>query len=134
MGRKRIIQLGENPSNVYNFGSTSVDNALLAIRRENREIADHLEYIRSGIEVIDQTLRGLQKTNVSVLTGVRGSGKSTILAQIILTAINDGHNVVCYSGELNNKKYWIQSKSESMKNWIILTKLWIDLCMKSKVL
>lgn len=70
---------------------------------------DH-EYIRSGIEVIDQTLRGLQKTNVSVLTGVRGSGKSTILAQIILTAINDGHNVVCYSGELNNKKYL---------NWLI---------------
>ena len=33
---------------------TSVDNALLAIRRENREIADHLEYIRSGIEKINR--------------------------------------------------------------------------------
>ncbi|MBP5493913.1 MAG: hypothetical protein J6X97_02380 [Lachnospiraceae bacterium] len=33
---------------------TSVDNALLAIRRENREIADHLEYIRSGIETINR--------------------------------------------------------------------------------
>ncbi len=31
---------------------TSVDNALLAIRRENREIADHLEYIRSSVETI----------------------------------------------------------------------------------
>mgnify|MGYP003308009501 CR=1 FL=1 len=31
---------------------TSVDNALLTIRRENREIADHLEYIRSSVETI----------------------------------------------------------------------------------
>ncbi|MBE5880407.1 MAG: hypothetical protein E7288_10620 [Lachnospiraceae bacterium] len=31
---------------------TSVDNALLAIRRENREIADHLEYIRTSVETI----------------------------------------------------------------------------------
>lgn len=31
---------------------TSVDNALLAMRRENREIADHLEYIRSTVDTI----------------------------------------------------------------------------------
>ncbi len=31
---------------------TSVDNALLTIRRENREIADHLEYIRTSVETI----------------------------------------------------------------------------------
>lgn len=31
---------------------SSVDNALLAMRRENREIADHLEYIRSSVEGI----------------------------------------------------------------------------------
>lgn len=33
---------------------TSVDNALLAIRRENREIADHLEYIRTSVETINK--------------------------------------------------------------------------------
>lgn len=32
---------------------TSVDNALLAMRRENREIADHLEYIRSTVDTIN---------------------------------------------------------------------------------
>ena len=31
---------------------SSVDNALLTIRRENREIADHLEYIRTSVETI----------------------------------------------------------------------------------
>lgn len=68
------------------------------------------EYIRSGITVVDQRLHGLQKTQVTVITGMRGSGKSTLLGQIILSAINDGQNVVCYSGELNNKKYL---------NWLI---------------
>lgn len=33
---------------------TSVDNALLTIRRENREIADHLEYIRSTVDTIQR--------------------------------------------------------------------------------
>lgn len=33
---------------------TSVDNALLTIRRENREIADHLEYIRSTVDTIQK--------------------------------------------------------------------------------
>ena len=70
---------------------------------------DH-EYIHSGITVIDQKLRGLQKTAVTVITGTRGSGKSTLVGQIILSAINDEQNVVCYSGELNNKKYL---------NWLI---------------
>lgn len=70
---------------------------------------DH-EYIHSGIDVIDQKLHGLQKTAVTVITGTRGSGKSTLVGQMILTAINDGQNVVCYSGELNNKKYL---------NWLI---------------
>ena len=68
------------------------------------------EYIRSGITVIDQKLRGLQKTYVSVITGLRGSGKTTFLGQIIMSAVNDRHTVVCYSGELNNKRYL---------NWLI---------------
>ncbi len=33
---------------------TAVDNALLAIRRENREIADHLEYIRTAVDTSKQ--------------------------------------------------------------------------------
>ena len=65
---------------------------------------DH-EYIHSGISVIDDKLHGLQKTYVSVITGLRGSGKTTLLGQIIMSAVNDGQTVVCYSGELNNKRY-----------------------------
>ncbi len=77
--------------------------------RTAREILDDpepdYEYIRSGITVIDERMKGLQKTGVSVVSGVRGSGKSTMVGQIIVNAIEYGQNVVCYSGELNNKKY-----------------------------
>lgn len=82
--------------------------------RTAREIYDdpepEYEYIRSGITVIDEKLKGLQKSAVSVVTGVRGSGKTTLIGQLIINAVQDGHNVVCYSGELNNKKYL---------NWLI---------------
>lgn len=63
------------------------------------------EYLRSGIATIDDKLHGLQKAALSVVSGNRGSGKSTLLGQLIIQAVSDGHNVVCYSGELNNKKY-----------------------------
>ncbi len=63
------------------------------------------EYIRSGITEIDRLCHGLQKTGLSVISGTRASGKSTLIGQIVNSAINDGHTAVVYSGELNNKKY-----------------------------
>ncbi len=76
------------------------------------------EYIRSGVTVIDQKLHGLQKTAVTAVSGTRGSGKSTLIGQIIINAINDGHTVVCYSGELNNKKYlnWLIRQAAGKSN------------------
>lgn len=82
------------------------------------------EYIRSGITFIDQNMNGLQKSGVTVISGLRGSGKSTILGQIINSAIDDGHNVVCYSGELNNKKYlnWLTLQAAGKHNVEATTK------------
>ena len=62
-------------------------------------------YIRSGIEGIDNRLMGLKKGYISLLTGNRGGSKSTLLTSIILTAINDGNNVLCYSGELTARDF-----------------------------
>ena len=61
------------------------------------------EYIRTGVSLIDKRMKGLKKTAVSCMTGLRGAAKSTLLNQFCLTAIEDGHNVLCYSGELPNK-------------------------------
>lgn len=77
--------------------------------RTAREIYDdqepEYEYIRSGITDIDKYLRGWQKGATTVISGLRGSGKSTLLGQIMIQAVSDRQSVVCYSGELRNKKY-----------------------------
>ena len=63
------------------------------------------EYLRTGIDSIDSMMKGLQKGAVSVLSGLRGAAKSTVLSQIMLSVIDDGHNVICYSGELSSKNF-----------------------------
>ncbi len=52
--KNTTVELKNSNDELKTSVKTSVDNALLAIRRENREIADHLEYIRSGIETINR--------------------------------------------------------------------------------
>ena len=63
------------------------------------------EYIKTHIDVIDRKTHGLLKGGISVWSGLRGSAKSTILSQIALQAVNDGHNVIFYSGELTDKRF-----------------------------
>ena len=67
--------------------------------------ADGDEYIRSGIEGIDNRLGGLKKKYVTLMTGLRGGSKSTLLTTIALAAIQDGNNVLCYSGELSERDF-----------------------------
>lgn len=76
------------------------------------------EYIRTGFKGIDSKMIGLQKTAVTVVSGVRGSAKSTILSQMMLNAVNDGHNVVCYSGELTAKNFfkWLTLQAAGKHN------------------
>ena len=69
------------------------------------------EYIKSGINVIDKQLCGLEKGRLSIISGLRASGKSTLLGELMLNAIDAGHTVVAYSGELTDT---------SFMNWIYL--------------
>ena len=82
------------------------------------------EFIKSGIAIIDTLMMGFEKTCVSVISGLRGSGKSTLIGQLILNAVNDKHTVVCYSGELNNKKYlsWLIRQAAGKTNIEVSTK------------
>lgn len=81
------------------------------------------DFIRTGIEGIDNRMRGLKKGAVSLLSGLRGNSKSTLLTGIILSAVNDGHNVICYSGELTAKNFmkWMNLQAAG-KNHTQLTK------------
>lgn len=69
------------------------------------------EYVRSGIKVLDKKLNGLEKGKLSVISGLRGAAKSTILSEIMLNVLDDDHSVVAYSGELSDK---------SFLNWMML--------------
>lgn len=69
------------------------------------------EYIRTGINELDKQLHGLEKGKLSVISGLRASAKSTILSEIMLNVLDDGHSVVAYSGELSDK---------SFMNWMLL--------------
>lgn len=76
------------------------------------------EYIRTGFDGIDSKMIGLQKTAITVVSGVRGSAKSTILSQMMLNAVDAGHNVVCYSGELTAKNFlkWLTLQAAGKHN------------------
>lgn len=93
----------ETPDEPYYYTAKDVD----ALPKEEDV------YIRSGIDGIDNRMLGLKKGYVSLLTGLRGGSKSTLLTTIALTAIQDGHNVLCYSGELTAQDFMTWMKLQA---------------------
>lgn len=59
----------------------------------------------SGFERLDKSIGGFFAGELSVWTGKRGIGKSTILSQLLLEAIDQGHGVCAYSGELDRAQF-----------------------------
>lgn len=76
-------------------------------RRDLRDIPRTL----SGFSRLDRALGGFREGELTVWTGKRGEGKSTILGQILLESVNQGHKVCAYSGELGAARF---------KDWISL--------------
>ncbi len=68
-----------------------------------------LPRIQTGIGRLDSVIGGFYYGQVILLTGRRGEGKSTLMGQLILEAINQGNRVLAYSGELTASHF---------KNWI----------------
>lgn len=56
--------------------------------------------IRTGIKDIDYNMVGLNKGDITCVSGVNSSGKSTLLSQIALESMNQGYKVALFSGEL----------------------------------
>ena len=76
------------------------------------------EYIPTGITDFDNISGGLAKGSISVLTGLRGAAKSTLLNQISLNQVKDGRNVIVYSGELSSKRFfkWLYMQAAGKTN------------------
>lgn len=59
----------------------------------------------SGFARLDKSIGGFFARELSVWTGKRGIGKSTILSQLLLEAIDQDHKVCAYSGELDRAQF-----------------------------
>lgn len=92
------------PENVKNNEPMFMNARMISALSE-----DEAEYVQTGINVIDRRMKGLQRGCVSVISGLRGSAKSTMLSQIILNCIQNGATTICYSGELSAVRFmkWI---------------------------
>ena len=68
-----------------------------------------VERVRSGIQGVDKVIGGFMTGELSVWTGINSSGKSTLLGQLLIEAIDQGFSVCAYSGELPARvfRYWI---------------------------
>lgn len=67
--------------------------------------------IYTRIPALDQAIGGLTEGSVTIFSGKRGEGKSTIGGQLCLNAIEQNYPVCAYSGEL---------RSDHFLNWIML--------------
>ncbi len=70
-------------------------------------------FVKTGYTDIDKKLRGLKKGFTSVWSGLRGSGKSSVLSQLGLDARQAGNNVGYFSGELAPKNFmrWMNQQA-----------------------
>lgn len=73
--------------------------------------------IMTKIPELDHMIGGLEEGGVSVFSGKRGEGKSTLAGPLMLQAIQQGHSVCAYSGELPAYKFleWIMLQATESK-------------------
>ena len=62
--------------------------------------------IKTGIKQLDSLLKGgLPLGSITLVTGKAGEGKSVLASQIMLEAVDQGHKVFAYSGELTDTAF-----------------------------
>lgn len=61
-------------------------------------------HIKTGINGIDQRMIGLKKGYVSVLSGLRSAGKSSILSQLVIQCRQQDLKCAMFSGEMMDKQ------------------------------
>lgn len=73
--------------------------------------------IYTRIPALDNAIGGLAEGTLTICSGQRGSGKSTIGGQFCLNAIEQGHSVCAYSGELSSYNFlqWIMLQATESK-------------------
>jgi len=78
--------------------------------------------VATGLQKLDKKIGGLNKKEITVLSGLRGSAKSTWLSQFALEAVNAGKKVALFSGELEESRVfdWLHLQAAG-KNYTMPT-------------
>ena len=61
--------------------------------------------IQTGLKDFDRRTGGLAKGEISLVSGLRGSAKSTWLSQVAVNARDQGFKIIFYSGELKDTRF-----------------------------
>lgn len=74
---------------------------------------DNAEIVNSGIPSLDKKIGGFELGLTTLWTGINGAGKSTVLGQTLIEAVEQGRKVFAFSGELMAHKfqYWIDKQT-----------------------
>jgi len=106
--------------------SKTLDEKTIAILNKANPVKDIKPFDRKNIEVFSLGIDSLDSQleiifgKLIVVTGVNGSGKSTVLGQIMLESLEQGHNPFVYSGELkaDEFQYWVDLQAAGSDNLI----------------
>lgn len=81
----------------------------LSMSKIKKPKIDLADYIPSGIPLLDDRGLGFRRGQVSVWTGFRGCGKSSLLNMLILNAAQKGYKSALWTGELtpDMEKQWL---------------------------
>jgi len=109
-------------------GAEAVDRLMIgAVERPRKGLLDVADIeaiyqnsvpsVQSGFRELDRAIGGFYSSELSVWTGKRGGGKSTLIGQLLLEAIDQGQRVCAYSGELSAWRF---------KQWVLLQAAGMD--------
>lgn len=119
---KQYIQVKQEPNYTkpeYKIKEVEIDEPVFKTSQMIRsEKQPEAEYIKTGIVQLDKKIRGLKKGFVTCLSGLRACGKSSIISQITIEAVNQGYKVAMFSGELTNLNTlnWLTLQSAGRDN------------------
>lgn len=67
------------------------------------------DYLKTGIKEFDKACFGIGKGQLTIISGTRGGGKSTLLGQLKLNFIDKGYRGLAYNLEMTNvrEKQWL---------------------------
>lgn len=99
---------------IKNADLAPIDGIIRLAEVEYFDITD-MEAATSGLKRLDNLLGGFGMGQISIWTGENESGKSTLLGQLMIEAVNDGFNVCAFSGELPKALFrnWIEKQMAS---------------------